>query len=81
MSPPLLSEVRPIDPVVVAARGAHVSFDDLLQDPLTRLVMASDGVTEEEMIRLFTQLQRCLAARQRETRLLQSAAQLEIGQA
>ena len=47
---------------------AQISLDDLLQDPLTHLVMASDGVTEEDMIVLFSQLQRSLSSRQRAMR-------------
>ncbi len=65
------SDVHPIDPAVIAPRTAHISFDDLLQDPMTRLVMASDGVTEQEMIQVFGQLQRFLTARQREMRPMQ----------
>jgi hypothetical protein len=36
----------------------------LLRDPLTRLVMDSDGVTEQAMIELIDQLRRSLAARE-----------------
>jgi hypothetical protein len=39
-------------------------FRDLLQDPLIRLVMASDGVTEHEMISLMQQFRQALAARE-----------------
>jgi hypothetical protein len=39
-------------------------FPDLLRDPLIRLVMESDGVTEPEMIALMDQLCRALAARE-----------------
>jgi hypothetical protein len=38
---------------------------DLLGDPLIRLVMASDGVTEQEMIAVMDQLHRALADRER----------------
>jgi hypothetical protein len=38
-------------------------FPDLLRDPMIRLVMASDGVTEREMIAVMDQLLRALAAR------------------
>jgi hypothetical protein len=40
-------------------------FLGLLGDPLIRLVMASDGVTEQEMIALMDQLHRALAGRER----------------
>jgi DNA invertase Pin-like site-specific DNA recombinase len=43
-------------------------FPDLLRDPLIRLVMESDGVTEQEMIALMDQLRRALAARERRIR-------------
>ena len=39
-------------------------FPDLLRDPLIRLVMESDGVTEQEMIAVMDQLRRALAARE-----------------
>ena len=45
---------------------------NLLRDPLTRLVMKSDGVTEETMIALMTELRRTLAARQNRMRSKQS---------
>ena len=61
------------DRPIMAARGAQASFDDLLRDPLTRLVMASDGVTEEDMIALLSQLQRSLARRRAGTGPMQSA--------
>jgi hypothetical protein len=38
-------------------------FPDLLRDPLIRLAMESDGLTEQEMIALMDQLRRVLAAR------------------
>ena len=38
-------------------------FTGLLRDPLIRLVMRSDGVTEQEMIAVMDQLRRSLAAR------------------
>ena len=38
-------------------------FSDLLREPLIRLVMESDGVTEQEMIAVMYQLRRALAAR------------------
>lgn len=40
----------------------------LLRDPLIRLVMNSDGVTEQDMIDLMDQLHRSLAARESERR-------------
>ena len=39
-------------------------FPDLLRDPLIRLVMESDGVTEHEMNDVMDQLRRALAARE-----------------
>lgn len=47
-------------------RGSHdkMRFPDLLRDPLIRLAMESDGVTEREMIALMDQLRRVLAARE-----------------
>ena len=39
-------------------------FPDLLQDPLIRLVMESDGVTEQEMLGVLDLLRRALAARE-----------------
>jgi hypothetical protein len=38
----------------------------MLRDPLIRLVMISDGVTEEAMIAVMEQLRQSLAARQRQ---------------
>jgi hypothetical protein len=38
---------------------------DLLRDPLIRLVMDSDGVTEQDMIAVMDQLHRSLTARER----------------
>jgi hypothetical protein len=39
-------------------------FTGLLRDSLIRLVMKSDGVTEQEMIAVIDQLRRALAARE-----------------
>jgi hypothetical protein len=39
-------------------------FPDLLRDPLIRLVMASDGVTEQDIITLVEQLGEAIAARE-----------------
>jgi hypothetical protein len=36
----------------------------LLQDPLIRLVMKSDGVTEQDMLAVMDHLQRSLTARE-----------------
>ena len=46
--------------------GQHdgMRFPDLLRDPLIRLVMESDGVTEQEMNGVMDQLRRALAARE-----------------
>ena len=40
----------------------------LLRDPLIRMVMNSDGVTEQDMIDLMDQLRPSLATRERELR-------------
>ena len=47
-----------------AGQNDVMRFPDLLRDPLIRLVMKSDGVTELEMIALMDQLRRALAARE-----------------
>ncbi|MBS0559033.1 MAG: hypothetical protein JSR21_03160 [Proteobacteria bacterium] len=39
------------------------SFADLARDPLVRLVMASDGVTEDELVSVLQTAQRAVAAR------------------
>jgi ABC-type phosphonate transport system ATPase subunit len=44
------------------------TFPDLLRDPLIRLVMASDGISEQEMRAVMNQLRRVLAARETERR-------------
>ena len=46
-----------------AETDCEARFGDLLCDPLIRLVMASDGVTEQEMLALRDQVLRALAAR------------------
>jgi hypothetical protein len=43
---------------VCAETDCDARFGDLLRDPLIRLVMASDGVTEQEMLALRDQLRR-----------------------
>ena len=40
-----------------------VTFASLLHDPLIRLVMLSDGVTEDAMVALMNRVRRSLAAR------------------
>jgi hypothetical protein len=47
-----------------AGQNDVMRFPDLLRDPLIRLVMKSDGITEQEMIALMDQLRRALAARE-----------------
>ena len=42
----------------------RLEFARMLRDPLIRLVMDSDGVTEQEMIAVMDQLRRALAARE-----------------
>ena len=49
--------------VVCAETDCEARFGDLLRDPLIRLVMASDGVTDRDMIALGDQVRRALAAR------------------
>jgi len=39
------------------------SFADLARDPLVRLVMASDGVTEAELVSVLQTAQRAVVAR------------------
>lgn len=46
-----------------AGSDHETTFLSLLCDPLVRLVMESDGVTEQEMIAVMDQLRRSLAAR------------------
>ena len=41
-----------------------MKFPDLLRDPLIRLVMKSDGVTEQDMLAVMDQLRRDLAERE-----------------
>jgi len=48
-----------------ARSSSSDGWTSLLADPLIRLVMASDGVTEQAMIALIDQLRRSLAARAR----------------
>jgi hypothetical protein len=42
----------------------RLEFANMLRDPLIRLVMDSDGVTEQEMIAVMDQLCRALTARE-----------------
>jgi len=49
--------------VVCAEIDCEARFGDLLRDPLIRLVMESDGVTDRDMIALRDQVRRVLAAR------------------
>ena len=44
------------------------AFTSLLHDPLIRLVMASDGVTDDAMIDLMTQVRQAIAAREQPRR-------------
>ena len=46
-----------------AGSGDQSGFANLMRDPLIRLVMKSDGVTEQAMIALMDQLRRSLALR------------------
>jgi hypothetical protein len=55
-----------------AGSDVEIRFPDLLRDPLVRLVMASDGVTEQEMIAVMDQLRQTLAARDAHMRWVQS---------
>jgi hypothetical protein len=50
----------------------EVSIANLLRDPLIRLVMKSDGVTEQDMIAVMDQLRRSLKAREGDMRSVKS---------
>jgi hypothetical protein len=50
---------------VCAGSDDDVVLTGLLRDPLIRLVMESDGVTERAMIALVERVRRSLAARER----------------
>jgi hypothetical protein len=45
----------------------NIGLANFLRDPLIRLVMDSDGVTEDAMIAIMDQLSRSLTARKSET--------------
>ena len=60
---------------ICAETRDEAGFDSLLRDPLIRLVMKSDGVTEQKMIAVMDQLRRSLAAR--EGRLATSQSETE----
>jgi len=47
-----------------AATDVDTKLDDLLRDPLIRLVMRSDGVTKREMVVLVRDVRRALAVRE-----------------
>jgi hypothetical protein len=49
---------------VCAGSDDEAGLNSLLRDPLIRLVMDSDGVTEQAMIALVEQVRRSLAARE-----------------
>jgi hypothetical protein len=51
---------------VCAGSDDEAGLCSLLRDPLIRLVMDSDGVTEQAMIALVEQVRRSLAARERQ---------------
>jgi hypothetical protein len=51
----------------VCAETDDMGLAHLLRDPLIRLVMRSDGVTDEAMTALVMQVRRSLAARRRAT--------------
>lgn len=50
-----------------AGSGDESAFIELLRDPLIRLVMYSDGVTEQTMIAVMEGLRHALAARECQT--------------
>jgi hypothetical protein len=50
---------------VCAGSDYEIASTDLLRDPLIRLVMESDGVTEQALIALVEQVRLSLAARER----------------
>jgi len=52
-----------------AGSDDRLQFASMLRDPLIRLVMDSDGVTEQEMIAVMDQLLRALTARGRMRRV------------
>ena len=49
-----------------AGSDDEAGLNSLLRDPLIRLIMDSDGVTEQAMIALVEQVRRSLAARERQ---------------
>lgn len=51
-----------------AGSDDEAGLNGLLRDPLIRLVMDSDGVTEQAMIALVEQVRRSLAAREPQMR-------------
>jgi hypothetical protein len=51
---------------VCVGSNADEVLTGLLQDPLIRLVMQSDGVSEQAMIAVLEQLRRSLSARVKE---------------
>jgi hypothetical protein len=51
---------------VCAGSDDEAGLNGLLRDPLIRLVMDSDGVTEQAMIALVEQVRRSLAVRERQ---------------
>jgi hypothetical protein len=53
--------------IVRGPLDGNVEFADILRDPLIRLMMDSDGVTEDAMVALMDQLSRALAARKRQS--------------
>ena len=54
-----------------AGQDDGMRFPDLLRDPLIRLVMESDSVTEQEMNAVIDQLRRAMAARECHMRSLE----------
>jgi hypothetical protein len=53
---------------VCARANYDEAFTSLLHDPLIRLVMASDGVTDDAMVDLMTQVRQSIAAREQPRR-------------
>ena len=54
---------KAVEAIVCSEPDDDRGFEGLLQDPLIRLVMDSDGVTDEAMIALLDQLRRSATVR------------------
>jgi hypothetical protein len=54
-----------LEGIVCVGSDGEVGLTSMLRDPLIRLMMHSDGVTERAMLALVEQVRRSLAARKR----------------